>query len=131
MGRQAKIKKGLIQRRRGKKVKNIKKELIQIAQTNQSDYEQEMLELVQEKTEAELLETLDWVYVTADEKMVYGKLETIIKELGLEDRLQECLSKGFIEFKKVFDDDGMLLYCHRIQYSPNLDKLFCDGCWED
>ena len=55
-----------------------------------------MLELVQEKTEAELFETLDWVYVTADEKMVYGKLETIIKELGLEDRLQECLSKGFI-----------------------------------
>ena len=47
-----------------------------------------MLELVQQKTEAELLETLDWVYITADdnddndEKILYGKLETLLKKLG-------------------------------------------------
>ncbi len=82
MGRQAKIKKGLIQRRSGKIIKKTQKEVIKYAQDSKREYEEDLLELVQQKTEAELLETLNWVYTTADYQMVYGKLETLLNKLG-------------------------------------------------
>ena len=134
MGRQAKIKKGLIQRRSGKIIKKTQKEVIKYAQDSKREYEEDLLELVQQKTEAELLETLNWVYTTADDQMVYGKLETLLKKLGLEDQLQECLTKGFFRFNN--DESGLMLDrdfwdANFIEYAPHLDLLRCNPCSED
>ena len=134
MGRQAKIKKGLIQRRSRKTIKKTPEDLIKLAQDSDRRYEEDMLELVQQKTEAELLETLDWVYITADdndENIVYGKLETLLKKLGLEDQLQECLTKGFFQFNQVRDEYGIMRHCDYIEYAPHLDKSKCERCSED
>ncbi len=134
MGRQAKIKKGLIPRRSGKIIKKTPQDLIKLKKASKREYEQDMLELVQEKTSAELLETIDWVYVTADDNIVYGKLETLLKKLGLEDKLQECLTKGFFQFNKDeygFIYDGDFWDGDFIEYAPHLDKSICQVCWED
>ncbi len=92
------------------------------------------MELVQQKTEAELLETLNWVYTTADDQMVYGKLETLLNKLGLEDKLQECLTKGFFRFNN--DESALILDsdfwdANFIEYAPHLDLSRCNPCSED
>jgi hypothetical protein len=136
MGRQAKIKKGLIQRRSRKRIIKTPEDLIKLAQDIKRKFEQDILALVQEKTSAELLETLDWVYVSADDNddILYGKLETLLKKLGLEDKLQECLTKGFFRLNK--DEygliwDGDFFDSDFIVYDPHLDKSICQPCWED
>ncbi len=99
----------------------------------QQEYEQEKKDLIKGKTRNDLLTCLDWVYTTHNEISVYGKITTLLEELQLISRLDECLEKGFLHFNEYRDDeDQSLISQETIEYDPNPNKhLYCNSCWDD